>query len=62
MCSYEILLCSSVVVLLSGSVMLFRPVISALFLVCASGKVGNQNREEEPEPKTKWKQERKRVK
>ena len=45
MCSYEILLCSSVVVLLCGSVMLFRPVISALFLVGASGKVGNHNRE-----------------
>ena len=45
MCSYEILLCSSVVVLLCDSVMLFRPVISALFLVGASGKVGNQNRE-----------------
>ena len=45
MCSYEILLCSSVVVLLCGFVMLFRPVVSALFLVKASGKVGNQNRE-----------------
>ena len=41
----EILLCSSVVVLLRGSVMLFRPVISAFFLFGASGKVGNQNRE-----------------
>ena len=45
MCSYEILLCSSVVVLLRASVMLFRPVISAFFLFGASGKVGNQNRE-----------------